>query len=173
MTLVLVTKEALAELIAEAYELMEALAVEGGALRPSQGERIELSPEDPVVIVAVEAGIQLPGPMVPGMVPPVPPTHLFDINKVTELMEQCVEILEQQASHELNEYDGSDGVHHATTYRRFNDQRLRCTEDGKVVYTSMEQAERAAKKISEREPMTCYRGRCGHYHVSRKKGSRR
>jgi hypothetical protein len=154
VTLVLVTKEALAELLEESYSLTEALAVEGGALRPSQGERIELLPSEPMVTLAVEAGVQIPGPMLSGTVPPAPPEHQTSV-RVTEVPAD------------------SDGVQHAPTFRKLNDQRLRCTEDGKVVYTSMEQAEHAAKRISEREPMTCYRGRCGHYHVSRKKGSRR
>jgi hypothetical protein len=55
----------------------------------------------------------------------------------------------------------------SSTYKDEGDNRLRCTADGKVVYTSREQAERAATKISQRQPMLAYLGRCGHYHVSR------
>ncbi len=50
---------------------------------------------------------------------------------------------------------------------RAPDGRLRCTECGKVVYTSLSKAEHAASTISRREAMRAYHGRCGHYHVSR------
>jgi hypothetical protein len=95
VTLVLVSREPLEQLIRELY------GVSSGSVTPDICDR--LHPDDPIVTLAVEAGIQIPGPLTGP--PPAPP---------------------ERAS--------SDGAQHAPTFRRFNDPRLRCTEDGKVVY---------------------------------------
>lgn len=57
----------------------------------------------------------------------------------------------------------------AGCYRAEGDGRLRCIEDGKVIYGTAAAASSAAKKISDREPMKGYTGTCGHHHVSRRK----
>jgi hypothetical protein len=75
MTQVLVDKHALDALLREMVDLREAYAIEGGALRQSQGEVMYLDPDDEVVVLAVQAGIVIPGPLAPGTVPPVPPAH--------------------------------------------------------------------------------------------------
>jgi hypothetical protein len=109
-----------------------------------------LYPGDAVLTLAVEAGLPLPAPMKPGTVPPAPPNH-YD-------------------SDEPGRPFGGTVVPTAGTYRQGGDHRLRCVNDGKVIFTSMGQAESAAERISAREPMKAYLGRCGHYHVSRRNG---
>jgi hypothetical protein len=125
VNLVLVDREALEALLREMVDLREAYAIEGGALRASQGEVLYLDPSDEVVTLA---GLMIPGPLTPGTVPPAPPF-----------------------------------------FYKEGDARLRCTQDGKVIYTSMEAAEHAATLIGRRQPMRAYCGNCGHYHVSRDK----
>lgn len=125
MTLVLVDRAALEDLIDEAWGNERCYAS-------------TLEPSDPVCRVAVQAGIPLPGPMQAGTVPPPPMLARF-----------------------------MGGVPTAATYRAEGDVRLRCEQDAKVVYTSMEQAQHAAHRISERTPMQAYFGACGHFHVAR------
>lgn len=156
MTLVLVDRDALDALLREMVDLREAYAIEGGALAPSKGEVMYLDPRDKVVTLAVQAGLLIPGPLEPGTVPPVPPNHPFDPDRVFTIMRECEARLDELGGERM-----------AATYRADDDPRLRCVEDGKVVYTSMEAAEHAAKRISGRQPMRAYHGRCGHYHVSR------
>jgi hypothetical protein len=103
----------------------------------------QLEPGDPVLTIAVQAGLPLPAPMKQGTVPPAPPCHRF-------------------ASH-------LDRLVCAATYRTKSDPRLRCEADAKVVYTNPEQAAAAARAISGRTPMQWYLGPCGHYHVARRK----
>jgi hypothetical protein len=135
MTQVLVDRDALAQMLKECYDLMVAYAVEGGALRPSQGEQLTLESGSPLVVLAVQAGLPIPGPMEPGTVPPAPPVG------------------------------PKAGVYYA-----FDDARPRCSEDGKVIYTTLRHAQHAARKISEaRQPMRAYLSGCGHYHLSRVK----
>jgi hypothetical protein len=129
MILVLVDREQLDQLISTAHDATD---------------QAPLASDDPIVTLAVQAGLPIPGPMLPGSLPPAPPLINDKLSNV------C-----------------------ATTFRHPNDARLRCAEDGKVVYTSMGQAEHAAERISGRQPMQAYLGRCGHYHVSRIKGDRR
>jgi hypothetical protein len=95
----------------------------------SEGEPVMyMDPRDEVVTLAVQAGLQIPGPLTPGTVPPAP-----------------------------------------SFFRKEGDARLRCVQDGKVVYTSMEAAEHAATLVGRRQPMRAYRGNCGHFHLSRDK----
>lgn len=47
------------------------------------------------------------------------------------------------------------------------DTRLRCKADDKVVFMDKEAAERAVAKSEGR--MKCYLGRCGHWHLARRK----
>lgn len=128
--LVLVSRDALEKLIAECYDVW------AGRVTPDIAEH--LHPSDPIVTLAVEAAIRIPGPMAPGTAPPAPPL----VND--PLSNAC-----------------------AQTFRHPSDHRLRCADDGKVVYTSMGKAEHAASRIAERQAMRAYLGRCGHYHVSR------
>jgi hypothetical protein len=150
--LVLVGRESLG------YLLEDLWAVLSGAETP--GIITHLAPDDPLVTVAVMAGLPIPGPMCPGTVPPPPPEHQYDHDRVVQLLDKCIEILEARAE--------VPGELCATTYRAEGDPRLRCAHDGKVVYGSMSSAQSAADLISQREPMKCYLGPCGHYHVSRR-----
>jgi hypothetical protein len=154
VTLVLVSREALAELLVETYKVMGEYAAKADRSAMWEEELRFLYPESPLVTLAVEAGLPVPGPLVPGTVPPPPPTKHYDAGVVHELLEK--------------HYSAHQGTT-ASTYRTGNDPRLRCSDDSKVVYTSMEHAEHAAGKISERQPMRAYLGQCGHYHVSRRK----
>jgi hypothetical protein len=143
VTLVLVSRDALEDAIEELY------AIVSGDFTPDIHR--ELAPDDSIVTLAVQAGIRIPGPLRPGTVPPPPPSGP---------MQEAVAAVQRDG---LGQMEGLT----SGTYRKFNDPRLRCVEDEKVVYTSMEQAEHAAKRISDRQPMRAYLGRCGHYHVSR------
>jgi hypothetical protein len=138
MTLVLVDRDALEQLIQGDYANREEIAIEGGCASLWDADWRFLDPDDVLVTLAVQAGLQVPGPLKGP--PPAPPM----INDT--LSNRC-----------------------AQTFRHPNDRRLRCAEDGKVVYTSSGQAEHAAQRISSRQPMRSYLGRCGHYHVSRNK----
>lgn len=51
--------------------------------------------------------------------------------------------------------------------------KLRCRQDGKVVYPDEAEATLRAQQISERTPMYPYLGKCGHWHVSRTLRKRR
>lgn len=62
MPFVLVDSEALEELLEQAYGNERCYAD-------------RLMPDDPVTVLAVQAGLQLPGPMYEGTVPPAPPEH--------------------------------------------------------------------------------------------------
>jgi hypothetical protein len=144
VTLVLVSREALEKLLRDFYHTNH----------DTSADVVTLHPADPIVTVAVEAGILIPGPMAPGTVPPAPYPYFKEVVDVVGGLVSAAVWL---------------GEVTAPTYRADDDPRLRCTEDGKVVYTSIEAAEHAASKISEREPMRAYLGRCGHYHVSRRR----
>jgi hypothetical protein len=171
VTLVLVSREALGLLLTETYTLMHSFAVEGGCYSEWEAEWKYLEPGSPLVTLAVEAGLPLPGPMEPGSAPPPPPRHPFDPGEVFRIMatigesEELVARAEEQLSSPAA-CDVRELV--ARVYRTEDDPRLRCAEDGKVAYTTKENAEAAAHRISEREPMRAYLGDCGHYHVSRR-----
>jgi hypothetical protein len=125
--LALVDRDALEDLIDSCYSMLS------GSYTPDIQD--VLQPDDPIVVVSVDAGLRIPGPTAG---PPPPPPWYGGV---------C-----------------------ALTYRAEGDSRLRCFEDGKVVYTSMDSAQSAADLISQREPMRAYLGpKCGHYHVSRRK----
>lgn len=158
MSLVLVSREALERLLTRSWSMFELLAEDSGYKTRT------LEPESELVTLAVEAGLLIPGPLTPGTVPPAPPQHHFDVQRVFELMDACVEHLEA---------DGVDLSEHvdllASTYRAEGDPRLRCMADTKVIYGTEEQAQAAASRISGRQPMRHYQGHCGHWHVSRDK----
>jgi hypothetical protein len=155
MTWVLVDQAALGALLRRAWDMFVLLAEDSGF------EEMNLEPTSELVVLACQAGLPIPGPLKPGTLPPPPPQHHFDVGRVFELMDQCMERMGGRID---------QGTAMGGTYRAEGDPRLRCVEDGKVVYTSMEQAEAAARRISDRQPMKAYRGpQCGHYHVSRVK----
>jgi hypothetical protein len=139
VTLVLVDRDALEALLREMVDLREAYAIEGGAVTKwSEGEPVMyLDPRDEVVTLAVQAGLQIPGPLAPDTLPPAPPVYFGRLT--------------------------------APTYRDPDEGALRCTECGKVVYGNQKQAGKAAAQIAERQEMRTYLGRCGHWHLSRRK----
>jgi hypothetical protein len=67
MTLVLVDREELDNLLRKAWTMFELLADDSGY------EQRYLHPNSELVTLAVQAGLQIPGPMEPGTVPPAPP----------------------------------------------------------------------------------------------------
>jgi hypothetical protein len=56
-----------------------------------------------------------------------------------------------------------------------SDTRVRCVRDEKVVFDTLELAEKSAEKIRGRDNrydnhlMTAYKGKCGNYHVGHSK----
>lgn len=134
MTHVLVDRDALGRLLVKAWDMFELLAEDSGYTE------VTLEPESELVTLAVQAGLQIPGPLRPGTVPPPPPHRRF-----------------------------RGGTPLAGWYRAEGDERIRCEADAKVIYGTMEQAESAARLISSRQPMKAYLGDCGHYHVARRK----
>lgn len=152
MSWVLVDRNALDALLRRAWDMFVLLAEQSGY------EEMNLEPGSELVVLACQAGLPIPGPLKPGTLPPAPPQHHFDVGKVFDLMDQCMGRLGGR----LDEGEATAG-----TYRANGDPRLRCIKDGKVVYTSQEAAEHVAGRISTRQPMKAYRGRCGHHHVSR------
>jgi hypothetical protein len=71
VTHALVDKDALNRLLRKSWEMFELLAEDSGYT-----ERY-LEPDSELVTLAVQAGLQIPGPLAPGTVPPAPPHRRF------------------------------------------------------------------------------------------------
>jgi hypothetical protein len=132
---VLVHRDVLARLLTKSWEMFVGLA------EMSQYPEINLESDSELVILAVQAGLLIPGPMAPGHVPPPPPGRRFQ-----------------------------GGTPLAATYRAPGDERLRCEVCAKVVFPTENHAAAAARNIAARRPMRYYLGpTCGHWHVTRRK----
>lgn len=131
---VLVHREPLEQLLAKAWDMFELLAEQSGY------DQCDLLSDSELVILAVQAGLPIPGPMAPGSYPPAPPAYRF-----------------------------RGGVPLAAVYRCDGDNRLRCELDAKVVFGTEAQAVAAKHRVDSRQKMYHYQGPCGHWHLTRRK----
>jgi hypothetical protein len=127
---VLVDKAVLDKLLRKAWDMFELLAEDSGYT-----ERY-LEPESELVMLAVQAGLRIPGPMAPGTVPPAPPHGRFQGSV------PCAPCFRDERG------------------------KVRCSADGKVIYGTQSAASKAVALIAQRHPMRVYLGPCGHWHLS-------
>jgi hypothetical protein len=77
MTLVAVDRAALARLLGKTWDMFLMLAEEAGF------EKGDLEAGSELVLLAVQAGLPIPGPMAPGHLPPPPPEYLDQLTAPT------------------------------------------------------------------------------------------
>lgn len=115
---------------------LERLLLDDWNMRHTLWGELSLSPDDPLVTVAVQAGLRIPAPMDPGTVPPAPPVGRFQ-----------------------------GGTPCAPCFRDERG-KVRCSADGKVIYGTESAASKAVALIAQRHPMKVYQGPCGHWHLA-------